>query len=151
MRPDRPKWNRTRLTVQLQGGRSMNANVLGQGHNGSPSRSWSNRAAVAECSDSECSNSMRLPEKQPLTLSQVPTPQLRSLAAFSDPNCADADRPALLKSLTSELSREAKQQWVIRDAEVSIDPFCDAHALLSTSSPAIIVQCYSNVHKGTCV
>ena len=133
----------------------MNANALGHSRNASPSRSWSNHAVVAECSSSGCSNCMKLPEKQPLTLSQVPTPQLRSLAAFSDLNSADADRPALLKSLTSELSREAKQQWVIQDAEVSTDPFCDAYAQLSTaalklqSGPAVIEQSCSNSHKGT--
>lgn len=76
-----------------------------------------NRSTTAE---TQCSN-MKLPERRPLTLSQISTSQLRVLAAFSGLESADAERPALLTSLTHELSREAKQQWLVKDAEVDFD------------------------------
>ena len=98
----------------------MNAAASGLNRNRS-SRIWHRLAAETEFVDSQCRTSTRLPEKQPLTLSQVPTSQLRHLAASSGLNSVDADRPALLKCLNTELSKEAKQQWVIQDAEVSTD------------------------------
>ncbi len=88
---------------------------------------------------------MKLPEQQPLVLSQVSTPQLRVLAAFSGLEAADADRPALLASLSRELSKEAKQQWVIKDAEVSL-----VHSLLYTTqklqSSWLAVLCQLEYH-----
>ena len=98
----------------------MNAAASGLNRNRS-SRIWQRLAAETEAIDPQYRTSMRLPEKQPLTLSQVPTSQLRHLAASSGLDSADADRPALLKYLNTELSKEAKQQWVIQDAEVSTD------------------------------
>lgn len=77
-----------------------------------------NRSTTAEA---KCSSDMNLPERQPLTLSQISTSQLRVLAAFSGLESADAERPALLTSLTHELSREAKQQWLVKDAEVDFN------------------------------
>ncbi len=96
----------------------MNAAASGLDRNRS-ARIWHRLAAETEFIDPQCRTSMRLPEKQPLTLSQVPTSQLRHLAASSGLDSVDADRPALLKCLNTELSKEAKQQWVIQDAEVS--------------------------------
>ncbi len=98
----------------------MNVAASGLDRNRS-ARIWHRLAAETESIDPQCRTSMRLPEKQPLTLSQVPTSQLRRLAAASGLDAADADRPALLKCLNSELSKEAKQQWAIQDAEVSTD------------------------------
>lgn len=98
----------------------MNAAASGLDRNRS-ARIWHRLAAETESIDPQCRTSMRLPEKQPLTLSQVPTSHLRHLAAASGLDSVGADRPALLKCLNTELSNEVKQQWVIQDAEVSTD------------------------------
>lgn len=63
---------------------------------------------------------MKLPEQQSLTLAQLPTPQLRTLAAFSGLEAVDAIRPALLQSLRDALSRHGKQQWIVQNAQVSL-------------------------------
>ncbi|DBB17399.1 TPA: hypothetical protein ACH3X3_014431 [Trebouxia sp. C0006] len=94
----------------------MNAAASGLDRNRS-ARIWHRLAAETESIDPQCRTSMRLPEKQPLTLSQVPTSHLRHLAAASGLDSVGADRPALLKCLNTELSNEVKQQWVIQDAE----------------------------------
>ena len=63
---------------------------------------------------------MKLPEQQPLTLYQLSTKHLRTLAASAGLENADNSRPALLASLQAKLPQDSKQQWVIQDAEVSM-------------------------------
>jgi hypothetical protein len=127
----------------------MNAAASGHNRNRS-SRIWHRLAAETEFIDSECRTSMRLPEKQPLTLSQVLTSQLRHLAASSGLDSVNADRPALLKCLNTELSKEAKQQWVIQDAEVSTDTVMamllhDSQHKLSRTMSASLSSCSSHL------
>ena len=91
----------------------MNASALLPRDVGSlPSNSGCSTSSNSDCI-------LKLPEQAPLSLPQLSTPQLRALAAYSGLQSADAPRPALLGSLKSELSREGKQQWVVRNAEVS--------------------------------
>lgn len=61
---------------------------------------------------------MKLPEQQALTLCQLSTRHLRTLAASAGLQTADEGRPALLRSLKAVLPADSKQQWVIQDAEV---------------------------------
>lgn len=72
-------------------------------------------------------HSMRLPQQQSLTLRQLSTTHLRTLAASIGLSNVDAIRPELLASLTATLTSESKQQWVNKNAEVSYTPpiHCD--------------------------
>ena len=63
---------------------------------------------------------MKLPEQQSLSLTQLSTPQLRTLAAFSGLEAVDAVRPTLLGALRDALSAEGKQQWIVQNAQVSL-------------------------------
>ena len=90
----------------------MNASAL------SPRERGSDEGCSTSGAPKDCS--MKLPAQQSLTLAQVPTAQLRTLAAFAGLDSVDAVRPALLGSLRHALSKEGKQQWVVHDAQVSV-------------------------------